>query len=308
MRESSSAWAIRCTWNLIFDVCQDFSFLFPSARGDEREGSPVSHLQRCGQAWHCVLWGGAAASLPEVLERLPSGGPPDRHGDLPGGEPCKIRGGELEQCVLPTYQLLFARCPAGGAVCQPGRGCPQLCPPAPHQQGSSGALCVAPSARWRGPTGRCGQWHTRAGRRHRLETGNWRSDGTCEHLIIPVLRPEVLQLTCVLFLISRLQRRQKSERVRPSNWKFDVTLCNNVLTVYYRFSVICAPISRVLIVNDRSSCRADMNKCGFNSKASGTDLTPPPEQREEGRKAGIFEVQSRNSEAQSEHHRHQFRL
>lgn len=62
---------------------------------------------------------------------------------------------------------------------------------------------------------------------------------------IPVLRPEGLQLMCVLFLISRLQRRQKSERLRASNWKFDVTLCNNVPTLYHRF--ICALISRVLM-------------------------------------------------------------
>lgn len=89
----------------------------------------MSHLQRCGQARHCVLWGGAAAQFPQVFERLPAGRPPDRHGNLPGGE--RLRGHKTfndNNFILQNKRVKIEHCQpenikSSSHVC----GCCSLC-------------------------------------------------------------------------------------------------------------------------------------------------------------------------------------
>lgn len=165
-----------CTWNAIIVLGRYFCFLSPSAGCDERQSSPVSYLQRGGQTWHCVLWGGAAASLLQVLERLPTGWPPDRLGNLLGGEwwrrqkyndisSDKIRGEKQNQtfarppaAVVPSVSCRWSPLPVWrglSAALSPG------CSSTGSWWGPSpGAAGLVTSCNWATLSAACRSWWT----------------------------------------------------------------------------------------------------------------------------------------------------
>ncbi len=86
---------------------------------------------------------------------------------------------EENQTSLIKLQLLTL-CPAGGALCKPGRSRAQLCPPPAHQQGPGGAVRLESAATWRRAAGWRGQRGASARWCSRLDSGAWRSDGSWE--------------------------------------------------------------------------------------------------------------------------------